>query len=126
MVKTYTTRDADEPIARREEFRTHGALRGERVNDTTTPFTGILPSEWVEVIRKDRPYYVVYSYSTPIAWFNGTHWTIPDTRYSLTTSRHQTVARVAVRMSGEYVIWQNSYGASTLPSGDVLADSASV
>jgi len=37
--------------------------------------------------------YVVYSYATPIAWYNGEIWTIPADKYSVTTSRHQSIAR---------------------------------
>lgn len=41
--------------------------------------------------------YVVFSYDTPIGWYHsGTHgkkWTIPDAKYSRTTSRHQASLR---------------------------------
>lgn len=39
--------------------------------------------------------YIVWSYRTPIAWRVGTHWLIPDIRYSATTSRHQALLRTA-------------------------------
>lgn len=42
--------------------------------------------------------YVVYSYQTPIAWHtDDLGWTIPDTKYSVTTSNHQGVVRRAIR-----------------------------
>jgi hypothetical protein len=42
--------------------------------------------------------YVVYSYATPIAWVrdNG-EWVVPAEKYSATTSRHQSIVRLAVR-----------------------------
>jgi hypothetical protein len=42
------------------------------------------------------PVYVVYSYRTPIAWYAAGKWTVPATRYSMTTSNHQGIARVAI------------------------------
>jgi hypothetical protein len=56
---------------------------------------GQLPQSHRATLDTDRidnggTIYVVYSYSTPIAWY--THawgWRIPEVRYSVTTSRHQ-------------------------------------
>jgi len=39
--------------------------------------------------------YVVYSYDTPIAWFDAGEWTVPDVVYSRSTSRHQHTVRTA-------------------------------
>jgi hypothetical protein len=37
--------------------------------------------------------YVIYSYATPIAWQSGPHsWVIDDAHYSVTTSKHRTIA----------------------------------
>lgn len=41
-------------------------------------------------------FYAVYSYVTPIAWYAHGVWTVPNVRYSQTTSRHQNVVRKAV------------------------------
>jgi hypothetical protein len=46
----------------------------------------------------DKPIYVVFSYGTPIAWRTAGDqgacgWTIPAVRYSVTTSKHQGIAR---------------------------------
>lgn len=44
--------------------------------------------------------YVVFSYSTPIAWFEpktGT-WNVMGTKYSMTTSRHQSIVRYGVSL----------------------------
>ena len=40
--------------------------------------------------------YTVRSYGTPIAWRIDGVWVVPDVRYSVTTSRHQSLVRVAV------------------------------
>lgn len=46
--------------------------------------------------------YVVRSYATPIAWFDRERgWVMPATRYSVTTSKHQSIVRAALR--GEQV-----------------------
>lgn len=41
--------------------------------------------------------FVVYSYATPIAWHVGGAWIIPEVRYTVTTSRHQSLVRRATR-----------------------------
>lgn len=44
--------------------------------------------------------YVVYSYSTPIAWRVAGTWTVSVDRYSVTTSRHQSAARALLCREG--------------------------
>lgn len=61
---------------------------------TRSEGTGRLPEKWAEEFG--TPEYIVYSYATPIAWYGNGEWTIPDTRYSTTTSRHQHTVRMAV------------------------------
>lgn len=84
-------------IARRETFRGN-SMRGEVIPAGLTGRniypTGILPEPWRTLLRTQSPTYVVWSYSTPIAWVNhdGTH-VIPDVKYSATSSRHQGHAR---------------------------------
>lgn len=62
---------------------------------------GRLPQEWRERLIsdiKDNGVYVVYSYQTPIAWtkLDGKGvWTIPDESYSVTTTHHQNIVKVA-------------------------------
>lgn len=69
-----------------------GSLRGEPGRAT---FTGYLPAEHRDAVRAAT--YVVYSYSTPIAWRNAAgQWTCPEVRYSATTSKHQGVVRAWV------------------------------
>lgn len=59
---------------------------------------GRLPEPWREQFYcRSRGDYVVYSYNTPIAWWTPeTGWVIPDVKYSPTTSRHQSIVRLAV------------------------------
>lgn len=51
-----------------------------------------------------KPVSVLYSYQTPIAWkFDGEKdWFIPEIYYSVTTTNHQNVARVATTNPGFY------------------------
>lgn len=90
--------DFRDTLARRESFTTSGALRG--VDAPGYVSMGILPREYVDSAR--TAVYVVYSYSTPIAWLlpSGA-WVVPDTRYSVTTSRHQSKIATAVSQLGE-------------------------
>jgi hypothetical protein len=47
--------------------------------------------------------YVVYSYQTPIGWHTTEGvWTVPDTRYSVTTTNHQRTLRTAIDNPGFY------------------------
>ena len=95
-----TTRNAH-AIARAlqagDPFTTSGALSGE-------PYPlmvggGRLSYNWAS--RIDRPLYVIRSYATAIAWQNndGT-WIMPDDKYSVTTSKHQSTVRYALSMIG--------------------------
>jgi hypothetical protein len=68
------------PIRNPDDYRTYGQL----------------DSNHILILEKENPDYIVYSYSTPIAW-HGTHgWHIPAIRYSQTTSRHQSIVRRAI------------------------------
>lgn len=59
------------------------------------PYTGSLPKSWQHALREafgaGRISQVIYSYSTPIAWFDQKYgWIIPAVTYSTTTSiKHQ-------------------------------------
>ena len=98
------------------EFDTStNSLRGRHVwyssNSYASDVTlGSLPAEEAEkltaLLRQERVEYVIYSYDTPIAYHvrdktlaDGTvpfHWVMPDVRYSVTTSHHQSVVRTAI------------------------------
>lgn len=87
-----TTRSASGVIERREPFTTSGALRGLWRGKGWYLGTGHLPQEWVDKLRAvNVDVYVVYSYDTPIAWYDilSHDWTIPGVNYSPTTSKHQ-------------------------------------
>ncbi len=70
---------------------------------------GRLPNPLRARINADKPVYVVYSYTTPIAWLpaGGEGWVVPTVKYSPTTHRHQSAVALAV---GEDVTWLNSDG----------------
>lgn len=100
---THTTiRNADTYIARRETFDA-GSLTARTVR--WTPSTGRMSSELADELaadiatnrEADADTYVVYSYGTPIAWSRVgiDTLTIPNDRYSVTTSRHQSIVRRA-------------------------------
>jgi hypothetical protein len=94
-----------EAIAKREAFHA-GALRGEDlatvegVSAREWWFGGRLTGDLRTRFYNDRPTYVVFSYQTPIAWWSVEHgWTVPDDRYSATTSRHQGFVQRAVNLA---------------------------
>jgi hypothetical protein len=82
-------------------------------------YRGQLPNEDRIRVLKDNPTYVVWSYSTPIAWYvpdeiaerydeglehnvkvrTKSVWVVPDTKYSNTTTRHQGIVRVALSLA---------------------------
>ena len=103
MTEKLTTRNPG-PIAKKllalESFKTNGALKG------------VAKPEWIDhgkisvrdynFLRGDRNYYgidyVIYSYSTPIAWLRGDgEWAMPAADYSPTTTRHKNTIRAAIQ-----------------------------
>lgn len=104
MTTRTSTRNAADLIAKRQPFTTSGALRASvPTNSTTSTWDcGRLPSDHVNQLAGDlstgRVDYIVHSYGTPIAWHRtDSGWTVPDVRYSATTSRHQGEVRRAVQ-----------------------------
>ncbi len=74
------TSAAGEYIIMQAPFRTHGALRGERVNHLI---------------------YYVYSYDTAIAkWLHGEGWTLNNLSHSPTTEKHKATVRRALASRG--------------------------
>jgi hypothetical protein len=69
-----------------------GSFRGEPWNRSYVD-TGQMPDAQAKIIREfahaGELDYVVWSYSTPIAYRAGGQWYIPTTKYSVTTSKHQ-------------------------------------
>lgn len=74
-----------------QDFAISGALRGEA--GLPGSYGRLAPEYRASVDQAD---YVVYSYGTPIAWRVDSLWTVPPTRYSVTTTRHQSKIRVAL------------------------------
>ena len=74
------TSAAGEYIIMQAPFRTHGALRGERVNHLI---------------------YHVYSYDTVIAkWIRGEGWTLNNLSHSPTMEKHKSIVRRALGSRG--------------------------
>lgn len=87
-----------------EDFKTYGNLRGEKADPYRTGYTiGALNPVWLEGPEGVRNAdYIVYSYQTPIAWHvQGFGWIMPDTKYSVTTSKAQSRIRPAVSALNE-------------------------
>lgn len=83
-------------MAKRLAFTTHGGLSAV---DLAPYDTGRLPHEWPDQYRTDVKdpgvTYVVLSYATPIGWVRADgEVVIPDETYSITTMRHQNLARL--------------------------------
>jgi hypothetical protein len=75
-----------EPLAARAPFKTGGALSG----GAPAGYVGRLPGEYRSAATAATVDYVVLSYGTPIAWHDTvTGWTVPEVKYSVTTSKHQ-------------------------------------
>jgi hypothetical protein len=92
-VATLNYRQIKRAIANREEFK--GNSMWAVLTDATFAGTGYLSAELQKELKACGPdTYIVYSYSTPIAWVNvDGDITIPDTKYSVTTSRQQGIVR---------------------------------
>lgn len=80
----------------REAFKTNGALHGEPVNGRLDLNYGRLHYDYYKSLEGAE--YVVYSYLTPIAWYNPSegYWFMPSDKYSLTTTKHQSTIRSAI------------------------------
>lgn len=96
--KTINQRQAVRAIANREAFEA-SALSA---TWSGYPGWGRMASEDIDTLKaslkaSDGMLYVVSSYTTPIAWWDGNVWTIPATKFSVTTSKHQGIVRYAAR-----------------------------
>lgn len=60
---------------------------------------GQLPREYAEEIKSEHVVYIVFSYQTPIMWFDSEtgKWRFPRVTYSRTTSKHQSIAEYAIK-----------------------------
>lgn len=70
--------------------------------------------------------YVIYSYETPIAWrTQDGAWHVPDTRYSVTTSKHQGKVRTALqvlRNGATAGMWPPVKPSAVLHRGEAVRD----
>ena len=94
-----TNGEAVGKIARREGFSnsTGSFTGGDLQIHPNGPRLGWMP-EWANDLIGVGQVYVVFSYATPVGWFDyrrGT-WVMPRVRYSATTSRHQGLLRRAI------------------------------
>lgn len=101
MTKT-TVRDSHIAIYNCEDFNA-GNLSGRTTVDYGRRYgmlTGDALKSFLAALVCEDVFYVVYSYDTPIAWVDraGNHH-VPDVRYSVTTSRHQSKVRKAYSLS---------------------------
>lgn len=87
-----TGRATSEAIRDREDFNTHGALKGRNISPIGYYDSGRLGGADLEIFNADCDQidYVVTSYATPIAWHSAaTGWYKVEQKFSVTTSRHQ-------------------------------------
>jgi len=92
-----SNREAGKAIRMRVPFQGSN-LRGVEGNDESVT-QGYLPADesWEVPDMYFKPRYIVLSYDTPIAWwYRGEGWTVPDVKYSPTTSKHQNIVRRAI------------------------------
>jgi len=94
----HNLRTAHDAIARRVDFKCNGTLEGIL---GASRGMGRLPEHWharflTAMDASDR--YFVYSYNTPIAWFANGQWFVPEVKYSVTTSRHQTTVKRGINL----------------------------
>lgn len=93
----YKIADAGDAIRRRETFTAgDGSLTGGQLGRLPV-HAPRLPADALatfDAAASAGPLYVVASYGTPIAWAGpGESLTVPAVQYSVTTSRHQGIAR---------------------------------
>lgn len=82
-------------VLARSEFR-RGNVSGKQYDNWSDVHIGWMPPEHVPT-DTNGPFYVVKSYETPIAWYHNDMWTVPDVKYSATTTNHQHTVRMAIR-----------------------------
>lgn len=91
-------------LADREPFQGN-SMSAEYVATNSTVNQGWLSDHGKRYLEMDMwdahkqgvPFYVVYSYSTPIAWAWGVHVTVPEERHSVTTSKQQSIVKAYLR-----------------------------
>lgn len=99
MTTHMSFREFEKVLCALKPFKTGGALRGVDSVESFGRFTdgpqyGQMRADWFA----EEIDYVVYSYATPIAWHNSraNEWRTNNEKYSLTTSKHQSIIFTAV------------------------------
>lgn len=90
-----TLRTVSQFATAREDFDCNGTLSGRK--GYASMYVGQLPREFqadYDGARYAEDFFVVHSYSTPIAWFAKGSWHVPNVKYSPTTSRHLSSLRL--------------------------------
>ncbi len=92
----------DANVSNRRDFQ-HGNVSGQTYTASGDVSTGQLPAEYRKMLAEAvGAVYVVFSYRTPIAWWSGDGgWTMPNVRYSVTTSNHQNLVMLAANINRE-------------------------
>ena len=117
-----TNREAVGKIARREVFyNAPGSFTGKDIGVHPTGYRfGWLPKWADHELSKVGQAFVVFSYATPIGWFDyqrGT-WVVPRVRYSSTTSRHQYLLRQGIRDSPVEYLYYDAANSMTYLKGE--------
>ena len=96
-MKQLNQRDAEHYITTRQEFRA-SALEGRVYNVGSGRLNTEETARYFQDINTVS--YLVYSYSTPIAWYSyATGWYVVEQKFSVTTSKHQNYVRRAIAES---------------------------
>lgn len=96
MAKKVPNHKAGEFIANRIPFEGSNLYGDVKSGDGDLGYTGRMKPEDRDAMAKDKPTYVVSSYGTPIAWHGLGGWKMPATKFSQTTSVHQSKVRGAI------------------------------
>ena len=98
MKKKVNQKQAKVCISKREPFDAN-SLKGDWYGPSRPAF-GRMEYQWEvklsRLIHDGKEVFIVHSYVTPIAWFADGEWTVPDTKFSVTTSKHQTLVKGAI------------------------------
>lgn len=92
-MKQVNQRDAEHYIATRQEFKA-SALTGSTHSLGTGRLSGADLNKFCDEVNFLK--YAVYSYGTPIAWYNIGGWYVVEQKFSVTTSKHQNAVRRAI------------------------------
>ena len=109
MARILTRSVVAESLPRRVRFeapRSRPTLEGRWFANGGHALMGELPPKWWPLlVNAPGEVYVVYSYDTPIAWWDPVawRWTVPEHVYSHTTTIHQNMVLDAIAKEGSDV-----------------------